>query len=92
MTLILDLTYLTWLVIVIIKSHLPVSPFAFRYYVNTWLLMVSIYALIFCLLFFSLTNISTITHKTLDAKGNVLTFTWEVSNSGVEHRAVMKGW
>jgi hypothetical protein len=49
---------------------------------NTWLLMVSIYALIFCLLFFSMTNISTIIHQKLDANGNVMSMTWEVSNSG----------
>ena len=53
-----------------------------RYYMNTWLLMVSIYALIFCLLFFSMTNISTIIHQKLDANGNVMSMTWEVSNSG----------
>lgn len=41
--------------------------------------MLSIYASIFCLVFFALAKISTIIRNTLDANGQVLSVTWEVS-------------
>ncbi|GAX79705.1 hypothetical protein CEUSTIGMA_g7146.t1 [Chlamydomonas eustigma] len=46
-------------------------------YVNTWLLMVSIYASIFCLVFFSLANISTIIHESTSATGQILSISWD---------------
>ena len=40
--------------------------------------MVSIYASIFCLCFFSLANISTIIHETFDSQGTLVSITWDV--------------
>jgi hypothetical protein len=38
--------------------------------------MVSIYASIFCLVFFSLANISTIIHERVTASGQILSISW----------------
>ena len=50
------------------------------------MLMLSIYASIFCLVFFALAKISTIIRNTLGANGQVLSTTWEVSRFKLGNR------